>query len=258
MNIFAQIIKSLYLPQVTAKFRFQGIGKTILYIFVLMLITFSTAAYQLGTTVSNAVNEFDTVLKNEFPDFELTKSTLKSDLNDPLTIKINGDNFIFDSTGTLTVSDIEQEYNQALALLKKDVIFITDGVAQSFQYRELGNVNLTKPQLEELTTSIRDLLPIIITIITLILYIVLTTLKFIGIFVLSIFGIIVKRNLNVKLSYKQTWILSAYAVTLPTLFFMIIDAFYIYIPFAFTLYWAVAIIMLYLIVKEIPKTKTED
>ncbi len=258
MNIFQQFIKSLYSPETIAKFRFQGIGKTILYVFLLMLITFSVPAFQLGSTISNTINQFQEVLENELPYFELKNSILTSELEEPMHITIDGDNFIFDTTGALTASDVAQQYSQALALLENEAILITDGVAESIRYRELGNINLTKGQLEDLTETIISLLPLIITIFVLIMYVVLTALKYIGIFVLSLLGLIIKRNVGITLPYKQIWILSAYAVTLPTVFFAITDSLYIYIPFSFTLYWVVAIIMLFLTFREIPKPKDED
>lgn len=253
MNIFQQFLKSIYSTATVSKFRFQGIGKTILYVFFLILITSSVAAYQLGSTVSNAVNQFQTVLENDLPEFELKNSILLSDLEEPLYIKIDGDNYIFDTTGTLSVTDIEENYNQVLAILQKETIYITDGVSESVGYDQLGSLDITKTELEGLTETVVDLLPLIIIIFIVILYIVLTALKYIGIFFLSFFGLLIKRKVGLALSYKQIWILSAYAVTLPTVFFAITDSLYIYIPFAFTLYWVVAFIMLYLIFKEIPK-----
>lgn len=258
MNIFQQFFKSLYSPQTVAKFRFQGIGKTILYVFVLMMITTSIAAYQLGSTISTVVQQFQVDLQNELPDFEIKNSVLISDLDEPLYITQNGDLFIFDSSGTLTVSDIEKQYKNALALLETEAVFVSDGVAESFRYREFGNVNFTKEQVEELTETVVELLPLIISIVVFILFLVLTTLKYIGIFVLTLFGIIIRKNTETALSYKQVWILCAYAVTLPTVFFAITDSLNIVIPLSFTLYWIVAVIMLYLIFKEIPKPKVEE
>ncbi|MCT8139717.1 DUF1189 family protein [Anaerobacillus sp. CMMVII] len=141
--------------------------------------------------------------------------------------------------------------------METEAVFISDGVAESFRYRDLGNINMTKQEIEEFTDTIIELLPLIIAIIVFLLFIVLTTLKYIGIFVLTLFGLIIKRNTGITLSYKQVWVLSAYAVTLPTVFFAIIDGLNITIPFAFTLYWVVAVIMLYLIFKEIPQSQVK-
>ncbi|RXI99438.1 DUF1189 domain-containing protein [Anaerobacillus alkaliphilus] len=258
MNIFQQFIKSIYSPPTVAKFRFQGIGKTILYVFVLMLITTSITAYQLATTISTTVQQFQADLRDELPDFELRNSILISDIEEPIYLTQNGDMVIFDTTGTLTKAEIENRYNNVLALLETEAVLVSEGVAESFRYRDLGNINMSKQQVEELTETVVDLLPLIISMIVLILYLVLTALKFIGIFVLTLFGLIMKKTSEATLSYKQIWILSAYAVTLPTVFFAVTDALRIQIPISFTLYWVVAVIMLYLIFKEIPKPKQEE
>lgn len=258
MNIFRQFFKSIYSPPTVAKFRFQGIGKTILYVFMLMLITLSVTAFQLGSTVSDGIKQFQTVLKSELPEFELKNSILLSDLDEPLYIEVDGENFIFDTTGTLTATDIQQNHKQVLALLKKEAVYITNGTSESIRYGELGSLDLTKAELEGLTETIVDLLPLIITIIIIILFIVLTTLKYIGIFLLSLFGLIVRSKIGLTLSYKQVWVLSAYAITLPTVFFAVTNSLNIYIPYSLTLYWLVAFIMLYLIFKEIPKPGKDE
>ncbi len=258
MSIFQQFIKSIYSPQTIATFRFQGIGKTILYVLVLMLITTSVIGYQLTSSISTMVHDFQADLKNELPSFELKNGVLKSDLEEPLYIPQNGIVFIFDTTGSISSSDIKTDYANAVALLETEAVIVTNNVAEIVKYRELGNFTLTKQDVEEFTVSIVDLLPLMMSIVALFLYLFLTTLKFIGISFLSLLGLIMRRNTKLTLSYKQVWILSAYAVTLPTVFFAITDALSIYIPYAFTLYWVVAVIMLYLTFKEIPKPGNDE
>ncbi|UTW69932.1 DUF1189 family protein [Anaerobacillus sp. HL2] len=82
-----------------------------------------------------------------------------------LYVKIEDDNFILDTTGTLTASDIKTKYNHAFALLQTEAVFLADGVSESIQYQEMGNLTITKEQLEELTETIIDLLPLIISIV---------------------------------------------------------------------------------------------
>ncbi len=258
MNIFQQFVKSIFSPPTVAKFRFQGIGKTILYVFLLMLITTSVAAFQLGSIISTSIQQFQTDLTDELPNFELRNSVLISDIEEPLYLDQDGNIIIFDSTGTLTREEIESQFDNALALLETEAILVTEGIAEAFRYRDLGNINVTKQQIEGMTETVVGLLPLIISIVVLILYLVSTALKFIGIFALTLFGLIMKKSSEAVLSYKQIWILSAYAVTLPTTFFAIIDVLRIHIPFAFTLYWIVAVIMLFLIFKEIPKQNDDD
>ncbi|WP_174881655.1 DUF1189 family protein, partial [Metabacillus niabensis] len=39
MNIFKQLFTSIYSPRTISTFRFQGIGKTILFVFILTLVS---------------------------------------------------------------------------------------------------------------------------------------------------------------------------------------------------------------------------
>ena len=80
-------------------------------------------------------------------------------------------------------------------------------------------------------------------------------MKFVGITVLAIVGFILRKKLNLKAPYRILWILSAYAVTLPTILFTFIESLRFNIPFSFTIYWVTAITMLYLILRRIPKPR---
>ncbi|MBU8905709.1 DUF1189 domain-containing protein [Desertibacillus haloalkaliphilus] len=255
MNVFTQFFKSLYSPKDIAIFRFQGIGKTILYIFVMMAIVSLPAGINVATSFTQGVNQFQQALEQDVPDFEFVNGTLTSKSDEPMIDETADGTFIFDTTGTITLANV-QEYEQAFALLQHEAILVTDGVPQQLRYQDFGNLSLTKTETEAIAATVSELMPIIIALVLFLMYLFVTALKFIGIVALSLIGFIVRKSAQVKLSYKQLWILSAYAVTLPTTLFGITDALRIYLPFSFTIYWAIAIVMLNLIVKKVPKPKS--
>ncbi|KGX85346.1 DUF1189 family protein [Pontibacillus marinus] len=90
------------------------------------------------------------------------------------------------------------------------------------------------------------------------LYLFTTALKFIGVSFLATVGLFIKEIMKKPLQYKHTWTLSAYAVTTPTLLFAILEAFSWQPPFAWLLYWVLAIGYLYLIIRYIPKPKKRN
>ena len=67
MNIFKQFYKSMYSPKDIAVFRFQGIGKTILYVFFLTLLSLIPAIYYLSSSPISGVDTIQSSLKNELP-----------------------------------------------------------------------------------------------------------------------------------------------------------------------------------------------
>ncbi|WP_209125386.1 DUF1189 domain-containing protein [Alkalihalobacillus sp. BA299] len=252
MNIFNQLIKSLYSPKDIATFRFQGIGKTIFYVFLLMAIISIPNAISLSTTAYQGVNYLATSLQEEIPDFAFQNGVLTSDLSSPY---IDGDDnavFILDSTGQLSVDDI-YEYDNGLALLEREAVIMTDGMAETVRYRDLGNLNLTKEEISGLVNGVADVLPVILSIILLLLYLFFTALKFIGVTVLALIGLMLKNKAGQNLKYRHLWILSAYTVTLATALFALTEAFGIYIPFSFLFYWVIAIFMLYRVLHYVPK-----
>lgn len=256
MNIIQQFIKSLHSPETIAKFRFQKIGKTILYVFFLMLITTIPMAVIVGSSISNMYNDIDTYMTDSFPDFTIENGVLHSDDTDePVVMEEEGTTLVFDPTGDYTPADTTQ-YDNAFALLEREAVFVTDGVPQTVGYQEFG-LDISKEQLMELVDTVGGLLPLLIALIVLVMYLFTTAMKFIGIFTLSVITLLLKRKVADQLNYKQGWVLSAYAVTLPTVMFAIIDTAGINIPFSFAIYWVIAIIMMNLVLKHVPAPQKE-
>ena len=256
MNIFQQFIESLYSPATIAKFRFQKIGKTILYVFVLMLLATIPPAIILGTSISSLYNTAEEHFTETFPDFAIQNGVLSSDAEEPIIIEEDGEVIVFDSTGEMKPSDLA-EYDSAIALFEREATVIADGAARSVTYQEL-DINFTKDEVTGLLSSLGGILPLIIGIIMLVMYIFTTGMKFIGIFTLSLIALFIKRKTADQLNYRHCWILSAYTVTLPTMLFVVLDSLPIFIPFSFTIYWVIAISMLYFVFREIPRPRVSS
>lgn len=257
MNIVKQFGKSIYSPKDVALFRFQGIGKTIGYVFLLMFISTLITGISLGMDFLNWASITNTKIINELPNFELKKGILTSELNSPIIQEDieSGFTFIFDTTGEISANDV-LKYPNAVGLLKKEAVFVNEKDTQRLPYSSFEDLTLNKDTVVSFTDKLDSIVIVILPILFLFIYLFQSSLKFIGISFLALIGIVIAKQIKRKLRYQNLWILSAYAVTIPTLFFAITDALKITINFAFLLYWATAIIVLYLIIKEIPKAKT--
>lgn len=254
MNIFKQFFKSLYSPKDIAIFRFQGIGKTILFVFFLTLISVLPSIYYLSTTLSTGLDTARTVIGDEFPSFSIKNGQLTTTTNVP--IKINRDNFtiILDPTGAVSESDVEDEGN-AFALLKDKFVLVTGGRTDTSPYSMLEGIDITKKSLLNFIDSIDGVKGIIIPVISLFLYLISCAANFIEISVLALIGLAIKNLSGRKLNYRQLWRMAAYSETLPTIFFTIMAAIKTTVPNSFLINWFVAIIVLYLAINEIPKPK---
>ncbi len=256
MNVFKQFYMSFASPKTMAAFRFQGIGKTILYVFVMMLISMIPAFISISISINAWLDETTVLMSEELPPFEIVNGELTSQADKPIIREEQDFTFVFDSTGKLRSNDINQ-YDNALALLKHQAVYKMGTETQSLPYEGLSGMEMSKERLLSFLQESDDLLYILLPILFVIMYIFQTGFKFIGITVLALIGIMIAKSLARKLTFKHLWVMSAYAVTIPTIFFALVNAIGIMIPFSFLLYWFTAIIILYLIVKEVPLPKSK-
>ena len=253
MNVFKQMYYSLFSPKMMARFRFQKLGKPILYVFLLMLLSSVPIGIITAVSFTNAYEDLKTHME-DLPEFTLEDGTLKSDQSEPLIKKEDGNTFIFDATDEIKPDDVDS-YESAIAFLKDRIIVMDSGTSQEFNYSNFSSMTFTKQDVSELTQNLDNLLPIFIPLLIFVVYLFQTGLKFIGITVLATIGLLLKSLAGRKASYKQLWVLSVYSVTIPTLFFTIMALVKTTVPFGFLLYWFVAIMLLYLTIKEIPLPK---
>ncbi|MCQ6273681.1 DUF1189 domain-containing protein [Bacillus sp. V3B] len=254
MNIFKQLIVSLYSPKDISTFRQQGIGKTILYVFFLTLLSVLPSFYYFSTSITAGFHALEETVQNELPSFTIENGELISDEQSPITINKNDFTIIFDSTGTVDQTNASRSDN-TFFLLKNEVIYSDSGQTQSMPYSTFGNVNIAKEDLLSFFTSIDSILPIMIPVIDTVIYLFSASIKFIEISVLALFGLVLKNMMLKNMSYRHLWRMATYSVTLPTIFFTIMEGLKTTVPNAFFIHWFVAIMMLMLTLKEIPSEK---
>lgn len=236
-----------------ARFRFQKLGKPILYVFLLMFLSSVPIGVLTAVSFTDAYENLKTHM-SELPDFTLEDGSLTSDQSEPLIKGEDENTFIFDTTDGIKPDDLDS-YDSAIAFLKDRIIVMDNGTKQEFNYSNFSSMTFTKQDVSELTKNVDDLLPIFVPFLIFLIYLFQTGLKFIGITVLATIGLSLKSLAGRKASYKQLWVLSVYSVTIPTLFFTIMALIKTSVPFGFVLYWFVAILLLYLTIREIPLPK---
>lgn len=253
MNIFSQFVKSLYSPQTIALFRFQKIGKTILYVFLLSFLAFLPNAIHFSYGIVNGLKKLDHIIQTELPSFTIEEGNLSSDNENPIERKSGDYIVVFDNEGMFSKEEIEMREN-AIGFLKHELVLVSDGTAQSFDYGLLESP-MTKKDIVNVVGQINDLLPIILSVLLFLLYFGASFAKFIEITILALIAIMFKNKLNKKLNFKQLWTLSAYAITLSTAFFIVMDAVQTAVPFKIYMNWFIHLMILFLTLKEIPSPK---
>jgi Protein of unknown function (DUF1189) len=255
MNVFKQLFLSLFSPKDIAGFRNQGIGKTSLFIFILALVSIIPSAYYIGTMISDGVQTIEETVTTELPDFQINNGQLSVDSPEPVVVEKNGLLLYLDDSGQMTSDALAKESDTAIGLLKNELVFVVNGQAETSSYSVMEGMSLSKEEIMTLLDSVDSILIIIIPTIILFIYIFTAASLFLKITIFAIFGLLIKNSLGRLLSYRQLWIITAYSVTLPTLFFTIMAAFQTIVPFGTLINWFVTSIMMYLSIKEVSETK---
>ncbi|MGR5984912.1 DUF1189 domain-containing protein [Bacillus cytotoxicus] len=250
MSIFTQIGKSLYSPKDMALFRFQKIGKTILYILLLCFLTTIPRTLLYGGVIQDSVGIIKQALEQDIPDFKIENGELKADINQPIEKEEGNSIFVFDPNAT----DTGKYTNKTgLFVLKDKVISVANGITRTYSYNDLLGASLEKKDLQDFLSFFNSMYPILMLVIGFFTYLFQLFITFLGVTLLAFIGSAMSGQR--KLSYKQVWTLTAYSYTIPTVFFMIMDLLKITVPGSFPLYIAVILIVLYLAIKEIPTPK---
>ncbi|WLR49853.1 DUF1189 domain-containing protein [Bacillus tianshenii] len=256
MNVFKQFFQCFYALRKTAVYRFQSIGKTILYVFTMMLIISLPTAIMIYLDVDDLFENAASQFNENMPEFELKNGQLTSVTDEPVTWTNNGYIYYFDPTGEITTEQVTKHEN-AVGFLQSELVLKRSQQQQTLPYEGLFlPENLTKEKAIDLIKKLEQWLLIIGPLFFLIMYLFATALKFIGISALALAGLLFKNAMKRRVNYSQLWRLSAYAATIPTTIFALLDAFQITVPGAFLLYWLVAFLCIITILKGVPKPKS--
>ncbi|OLP65573.1 hypothetical protein BACPU_16610 [Bacillus pumilus] len=250
MNVFSLLVKGIYSPKDIARARFTGIGKAILFIFLLSIIAAVPQGYHMSQEISHAMSGFQQVIKKDLPDFSIEKGQLQADQKTPIEKEENGITIFFDPAEKIKTSEIETKQT-AIALLKDKAVISIGGQMTDVPYQLLGGT-LSK---DELINVMKQNQAIIIPVICVLLYLSTAALMFISATFLAMLGTLMKRMQQKELSFQMLWKLSAYSLTLTTVFFAIMSALKTPVANSFLLNWAINFIFLYLVLKEIPAKK---
>lgn len=246
MNIFKQLIKSIYSPSDIATFINQRKRKSILFIFILALITLLPSTFTIGQTIIQSKNEIIDVINNEMPDFTIKNNQLVSTEQAPIIY--NGDQltYIFDSTNSLTATDITDS---------STVAFLSNGIyitGEFFSYDLIGiqsksDLNILFEPITNSNTLIYTVLTAIYVSSAIVLFLVLN----IEVALISLIGVLLSRK---TYKFAQMYTIVPYTMTLTTVFFFIMDSLKIIVPFASFTALFVTLIVLYLTIIELRKT----
>jgi hypothetical protein len=257
MNLLTQMAKSLYSPKDIAITRFQGIGKTILFVFLLTLLSILPVIFYMFTAIYGAIDSAKQVVSNDLPPFSIEEGVLNSDIKAPITLKRDLYTIIFDPTGAVEEKDMAN-METTIGMLEHEVVLSAGGQTHTVPYSLFSTGNLSKEDVQSLIETAESSLPVMLGLLFIIIFVFSAGMKFIEVSILALFGLLLKNLAGRKLQYRHLWRMSAYSTTLPTLFFTLMAFLKTTVPFSFAINWFVASMILLLAIKEIPTVQKNE
>lgn len=258
MSLINQFIKSLYSSKDMALVRFQKIWKNIIYILLLSIIASIPITMTTVNILNEEIYEIEDLFTNEIPEFTLTNGKLTSENSQPIIQEGINFTFVFDPTVTELDSNINDK-NIIFALLEDKLLFNIPGQPdESLSYSNFENATITKDIVLNWFDNLTAMHSYIFSIVFIITFVITSLMKLMLVTVFACFLPLIASSWKKKLTYVQSWNLMAAIITIPTIFFCIIDALEIYIPYATTLQTFIIFVLMYIIIRELPVRKSNN
>jgi hypothetical protein len=241
---------SFYSTKKVAQYRFQGIGKTFLFIFLLSIVSILSVYFTTKDNYDVLVNKYVPEFRDNIPEFKVENGELKTSSGQDEIYQFDDFTVILSPDSIRPSVDLTTPIQ--LELLKDKVSFTADNRTETINYKDLATDDFSS---DFLKTTIDDLLAIsnIFYLIFLIFsYIITFIMLLIQISILGLISMILSRRMNKYLKYKQLWILSSYGIVIPTVFVAIMESLNRTIPFQSLIFWFSALYVMYNILKEVP------
>lgn len=234
------------------QFLVQGLGKSILYIFLVTLI-FSTI------TNINTINTFvseTTIIQTKFvqsaPSIELKDGVLTVDSDKPLYYKHNGEILIVDTSGT-TNKSILDTYSNGIYINSNELVLRQNyKTIESFKFSTFPELNVTNQTIQYFLYMSKIIVPVLLLFITPLIAFLLNLIS--GFLILAPISLNIGSVMGVKLKYSTACILSLYAMTLPLLLEALVDISGITSNEFIIIFYVIALIYCWLAINELKKT----
>lgn len=240
MGFFQKFKNALYNAEAYAVFLKQGLGKAILYMFILSLILGGIISIKTAYSFNKGINEVINQSEGEIPSFRIQDGRLSVDAKMPITYKSDDMLFIVDTEHDIDDAALE-EYNQGVVIsATKMYSKKSTGQVEMLQFANCNNLEVTATDIQEFIVGMKG-----IGVVVIIIFGILFSFigKLLSIFiVMGIGGIIVGALVHHKTSYETSCLLGVYALTVPMLLKFIVSFIGVTIPYFFVVYYGIALV----------------
>ena len=234
------------------QFLVQGLGKSILYIFLVTLI--------LSTITNiNTINTFvseTTIIQTKFvqsaPSIELKDGVLSVASDKPIYYKHDGEILIVDTSGQTNKSVLDT-YSNAIYIDSRELVIKQNyRTIGSFKFANMPELNVANQDVQNFLYASKIIIPLMILIFTPLISFALNLLS--GFVILGPLSLNIGSVMGVKLKYSKACIVSFYSMTLPLLLEALVDISGENSNEFIILFYVIALIYCWLAINELKKT----
>lgn len=195
------------------EFLAEGLGKSILYIFLVTLIFSTITNFKIIDTFNTEITNMQEALVHNIPNFELKNGEFSMDSTEPVYYKYDGDILIIDTVNKTSTSALDQ-YSNGIYINSKSIVSRQDyATLYTFNFSDYPELTLTNSSFQKILLLLKTVLPIILVVFNpLISFLLNLAAVFI---VLGPVSIGISSIIGVKFNYSRACTLSFYAMTMP-------------------------------------------
>lgn len=254
MNILQQFARSLYSSNFIAAIRFQKFGKTFRYILLLTslsLIPIIIVAVQMW---NSDIPKVLTTIQKEIPAFTVSNGELK--MNELETFNVYNEYFFFSIDGKDEITENSlANYTFSIVFKEKELIISTGDSVNKVLYSTFNNITFNEKTVSSYIDTAQTMIPLLLFVFFIIFFIIQLLGKFLDVLILAAFAVLFAKSVQKRGTYMQFISLSAYALTISSLFFAIMNSINIDVVWGGYVYWGVNFVVMLLAINSMPKPK---
>lgn len=263
MNIFKRFWKSLYAPETIATFRSDKLAKSIIYLILLSFVAFLPTAYYTYSTTKDALHVGEETISQQIPEFQVDAGKLKvtdsKEQKEPISIDQGNLHIYFDATDKITPNYVDARigsYDSAIAFLTDGIYISAAGNSQKVAYETVGITD--KASLIHAYQSVEKLATILVPFILLFVFIIILFSTAMEVLLFAVLGFLLAGAGRNGITFKQTWNIGTYSITLATIFTMVMEIIQVTVPFNMEINLVVSLIFVYLAIRTITVSSEKE
>lgn len=227
----------------------QGLGKSILYIFLVTLIFSTITNIKTIGTFNTDLSNIEDKLTHNAPKFEFKDGLLSIDSNEPIYYKYDGQMLIFDTSGTTNASSLDS-YSDGIYVNSNSLILRQNyNTIQTVEFTNFNELVVNNKIAQDTLSIMKIVFPVILLLLNPILSFFENLVS--GFAIIGPLSISIGSLMGVKLNYSKACTLSFYAMTLPLLLKALVEISGVHLPEFIGVFYIVALLYCGLAIKEI-------